>query len=148
MDQNREWNPSNFFIRIKIDVKPPLVIGRLSLTQAMNPPGNRITVGAGITYGFNKFLHHVGRRGRIWVAHTEVNHVTPGLAGNQFEAVNLRKNIRRQAGNTVKIGLHGGGRLEGRRAKGNRGERGVGVVLKTYRGYSDGIESGSLSATA
>ena len=54
-----------------------------------------------------QFIHYVGWRGLIGIAHPEIDNVAAGRAGLLLEFTDDIENVRREALNALKLFLHG-----------------------------------------
>jgi hypothetical protein len=73
----------------------------------MDALGGRVAVGARILDGLLQLFDDVPRRGHVGVAHAEVDDVDARRAEPRLDGVDMRKDIRRQAPDAVKIVVHG-----------------------------------------
>ena len=72
-------------IRIERDVVAALVPVGDGLAQARNPLGYRVAVRGRARGGLDEFLHDVGRRGAVGIAHRHVDDVLAAPAGGHLE---------------------------------------------------------------
>jgi hypothetical protein len=93
-------------VGIELHAETAPVVRRLRFAQAWNPARGRIAVGARLADDLFQLVEHMLRRGKVRIAHAEVDDVGARIARRRLRAVDLLEHIGRQAANAVKL-FHG-----------------------------------------
>ena len=89
---------------IELHPEAAVVIGGLGAAQAGDAPGRGIAVGARLADRLDQLVDDVPGRGKVGVAHAEVDDVGAGGAGLGLELVDLLEDVRRQPPHPVEFG--------------------------------------------
>jgi len=76
--------------------------------QARDAARDRIAMGVSASSGFHQFLHDMGWSRLIGIAHAEIDDVLAASAGLGLQLVDDVEDVRGQAFDALKVGVHGG----------------------------------------
>ena len=89
------------------------VVGGLRLAQARDALRGRVAVGAGLRHRLDQLVDDVLGRGHVGIAHAQIDDVGAAGPGRRLQAVDLGKDVGRQALDAVEFFDHVTNRIGG-----------------------------------
>src|SRR5579859_3872001 len=92
---------------VELHAESPVVVTGHRPSKAEDALGRGIAAGLGVAGRLDQLVDDMPRRGHVGIAHAEVYNVDAFAAEPRLEAVDLLKDVGREAADTMKLGDHG-----------------------------------------